>query len=348
MMKLERESAPVDLSRYWYIAAASSELDAKPIHRKVMGTDVVLFRRSDGSIASLLDRCAHRNVALSQGKVVGDTLVCRYHGWSYDGSGACVGIPSLDPGAGRPFICLTTFPVLEQDGYVWVCPGGEPEHPPFRFPHLGEAGWISFRMQTRFDAGAEACLENFLDCPHTAHVHSGWFRSAKASSLTARVERYSDRAIVRFQDEPVSPSVVSRLLFPRNEAMRHTDQFLIPSISRVDYRFGERRHFIITSVCTPVSGEETVVYTVVTYRFGRLGSLARLFFEPLCRRIMRQDIDILRAQTENLRRFGGPSYTFVKTDVLGPHIQWLRKNAVKAGPKPAADPQTAYEVRICF
>jgi len=203
-------------------------------------------------------------------------------------------------------------------------------------------------MQTRFEAGVEACLENFLDCPHTVFVHQGWFRTSKPKALTARVQRFSDHAIAEFINEPVSPSVVSRLLFPSKEPLQHTDQFIMPSISRVDYRFGDRRHFIISSQCTPISNGETIVYTVITYRFPPLGRLVRLVFAPLCQTIIRQDIKILRAQTENIRRFGGPSFTSIKTDVLGPHIQWLRRHAADQDTAPEETSPLTYEVPICF
>ena len=45
------------------------------------------------------DRCPHRLAPLSEGRIEPSdgTLFCNYHGWRYDGSGACRGIPQLDP-----------------------------------------------------------------------------------------------------------------------------------------------------------------------------------------------------------------------------------------------------------
>ena len=48
-------------------------------------------------------RCPHRAAALSQGVLTpGGLLQCAYHGWSFDGSGACQNIPQLPPGAPYP------------------------------------------------------------------------------------------------------------------------------------------------------------------------------------------------------------------------------------------------------
>jgi phenylpropionate dioxygenase-like ring-hydroxylating dioxygenase large terminal subunit len=219
---------------------------------------------------------------------------------------------------------LRAYLATESDGYVWVFIGDRrPARGPFRFPHLAEPGWTSFRMRTRFTASALACLENFLDCPHTVFVHRGWFRTADPASLVARVRRDTDRVEVEFIDEPRAPSLVSALFFPRGERLAHTDRFFLPAISRVDYRFGARRHFIITSQCTPVAEEETIVDTVITFRFGRIGPLVRLVFEPIARRILRQDVRILARQTGQLRRFGGPRFVTVETDLFAPHIRAL-------------------------
>src|SRR5205085_8696646 len=138
-------------------------------------------------------------------------------------------------------------------------------------------------------------------------------------------------------------SVVSRLLFPSGRKMVHSDRFLMPTTSRVDYSFGPDRHFVITSQCTPISEHETEVYTVMTFRFGRhlpvarvAGPLVRLFFEPISRKIIRQDARILQAQTEQLRHYGHPQFTFVESDLIGPHIWRLWRSALDGAADPGA------------
>jgi phenylpropionate dioxygenase-like ring-hydroxylating dioxygenase large terminal subunit len=320
---------------YWYIAARVGDVRQDPVARTVLGQPLVLFRDADGRAAALLDRCLHRNMALSAGRVVGGCVQCPYHGWRYDGRGRCAEIPSLGAGSRVGLSrALRAYPTAESDGYVWVYMGAEPPcSPPFRFPHLGEPGWTSFRMTTRFPASALACLENFLDCPHTVFVHRGWFRTRDLRQLHARTRRYTDRVEVDFLDEPRARSLVSALFFPTDEPVAHTDRFLMPAISRVDYRWSPERHFIITSQCTPVGRHDTTVYTVITFRFGRVAPLIRLVFEPLARWIIRQDVAILARQTRQLRRFGGPRFTSVETDLVGPHIRalWRRQPGAAQG-----------------
>ena len=318
------------LREHWYIAARSTDLRARPIARTIFGENLALFRDAAGRPAALLDRCAHRNMALSLGAVRDGCIECPYHGWRYNASGECRHIPSLGPDAKLPRVSVRSLPAREQDGYVWLWMGArEPRGEPFPFPHCADAGWTTFTMQTRFPAAVEPCLENFLDCPHTVFVHKGWFRSADTRALTALVRRSADEVAVEFRGEPISDSVVSRLLFPKGRELKHTDRFLMPNLSRVDYDFGPDRHFIITSQCTPISATETEVHTVISFTFGRLGPLVRLFFEPLSRRIIRQDVDILRKQSRQFEKFGEPKFAHVETDLLGLHIASLRRGEVR-------------------
>jgi phenylpropionate dioxygenase-like ring-hydroxylating dioxygenase large terminal subunit len=336
------------LKDYWYIAAESRELKQTPMAVTLRGERVVLFRADQGQVAALQDRCSHRNMALSRGKVSSGCITCSYHGWQFNGAGRCVHIPSLGHDARLPNHGVRAYPVRERDGFIWVYTGESlPDSDPFEFPHHGEPGWTSFRMRTRLHASVEACLENFLDCPHTVYVHQGWFRSHDTRELSAMVRSTVDSVEVEFQGEPISRSLVSQLFFPTGKQLRHTDRFQMPNISRVDYDFGPDRHFIITSQCTPVEDYETEVHTVISFRFGRIAPLVRLLLQPICRKIIRQDVEILAAQTEQIRRFGGPQFCHVETDLLGLKIKSMRRRAECSDTTIQTNDQER-EITICF
>jgi phenylpropionate dioxygenase-like ring-hydroxylating dioxygenase large terminal subunit len=340
----------VSLRDSWYIAAQSRELRDQPLARTLFDTPLVIFRDASGPAQALLDRCAHRNMALSEGKVNAGCVECPYHGWRYDGAGHCQHVPSLGDNAKPPRVSVRSFPVIEQQGFIWVWMGDDPttatSSRPYDFAHLGDPGWTTFVMNTRFEAGVEACLENFLDCPHTVYVHKGWFRSPDTRVLRAHVTRDATGACAQFEGEPISTSVVSKLLFPKGKEVVHTDRFILPNISRVDYAFTPERHFIITSQCTPISEHESQVYTIMTYAFGRIGWLVRLFFEPLSRIIIGQDVDVLKRMTRQLRRFGGAQFSHVETDLLGLHIQGMRRKMERGEPQDPDAPGRTIEIRF--
>jgi nitrite reductase/ring-hydroxylating ferredoxin subunit len=79
----------------------------------------------DGVPVVLPDRCPHRRVPLSAGRVVetpgGQRLECAYHGWQFDRSGACRHIPAL-AGTAVPAGMRAAAPagVVERHGLVWA------------------------------------------------------------------------------------------------------------------------------------------------------------------------------------------------------------------------------------
>jgi len=315
------------LESYWYIACQSKELGRKPFGVELLQQPIVLFRTANNTISALEDRCAHRNAPLSQGKICQARLECPYHGWQYSIDGKAAIIPAMLDSCPIPNnLFIKRYPCLEQDGYVWVCLSENPaQQKPLEFPYLNQPGWTSFRMKTRFRAAIETCLENFLDCPHATHVHRFWFRTAKAKTVKAIVTSLSDGAVAEYFEEPREDALVWWLLTRQKSQMKHTDRFIAPSTSRVDYIFDDRRHYIITSSCTPISDSETEVYTVISFKVQPIGWLIRIFFEPLSRLIIAQDVRILDLQQANINRFGKAAYKFIPADLLAPYIAKWRK-----------------------
>jgi phenylpropionate dioxygenase-like ring-hydroxylating dioxygenase large terminal subunit len=334
------------LTNYWYIACSSTNLRRKPRAVKILSHNLVLFRADDGSPAALDDRCAHRGMPLAGGRVHNGAVECPYHGWCYDHAGTAVRIPSV-PGDSSclPDARVPAYRCVEQDDYIWVCLGPDPvqEKPP-AFAHLGEPGWTTFRMYNRFEAPLESCLENFLDCPHATVVHKHWFRTPTQREVRCSVQALDDGAVAEYFDEPREKSLVWSLLTPSAGDMQHTDRFIAPSTSRVDYRFSEDKHYIVTSFCTAVDDKVTDVYTVITFRYKFWGPLVRLYFEPMSHRIIAQDVEVLRQQHVNLAKHEDRGFRIIEQDVLLPHIRRWRR-ALASGSQPSGRAE-AYDVKI--
>jgi len=342
-------SAPGATLNPWIIACRSCDLQAGRVLGVVVEEHAMaLFRDARGAAAALEDRCAHRNAPLSMGRVAGDCLECAYHGWRYDGKGRVAEVPALPvAAAGQSSHSVRCYELAEQDGFVWV--SKDPVRPrigPPAFPFFGQPGWTSFTLKTLFRAPVEACLENFLDVPHATFLHRYWFRAPTAREVKAVVRTLEDGAQAEFFEEPREASLVWWLLAPRGGAMRHTDRFIAPRTSRVDYEFPGGLHYVITSSCTPIDETSTQVYTVISFRHPALGALVRLLFEPLSRRIIRQDVDMLDAQYANVERFGGACFAHTRADLLGRHIADWRRALAAGTPPPAAGQEQHVVIRI--
>ncbi len=290
----------------------------------MLGEPLVVFRDADGSVGVLADRCPHRNLALSRGKVTGDGLRCAYHGWAWAADGRCTKIPAACGSGDFSAIRVKSYLAEVKQGFVWVWMGDEkPEGSPIEFPGMDEKGWRHFLMEREFEAAAFHCVENFLDVPHTAHVHRGLFRGEESKEIEIEITGGADWIAAEFLGEERMNSWIGKLLVPEGSEIRHTDRFQLPFVTRVNYRMSEKRQYIVMSQCTPVSENRTRVFTMLAFRFEPLGALVNLVFKPFAGRILDQDVDILREQTEDIARTGEAKFIFHETDAIARGIRDL-------------------------
>lgn len=161
------------LLREWLAVAWSREVVAgKPVGRRVLGRDVVLWRAAE-SVQCWRDLCIHRGAKLSLGVVRKDCLVCPYHAWEYDADGQCVLIPS-QPSVPPPLKARAeTYLARERYGMVWVCLG-EPAGEVPEFPLAEEAGFRTVLAGPyAFAAKGPRVIENLFDVAHLGYVHAG-------------------------------------------------------------------------------------------------------------------------------------------------------------------------------
>ena len=337
----------LDLRSFWYVAAESSALrPARVLARTVLGEPLALFRDANGRPAALEDRCCHRAAPLSRGVVEAGRVRCGYHGWLYAGTGEVVEVPSAGYG-GAPAGCVArAFPVIERDGYVYVRPGraGTEEFTPFPIPHLGELGWEHVRLVHRFRAGVTECAENFVNVPHTAWVHPVLFRSRRDERLRVVVTRRAGTVTADYHGERANLGVTASFLNFRRREIGHRDSFHMPNVTCVEYAFGPRRRFVITSQSVPVAADDTFVYTDLTYDYGVWTRLLHWPVRWLARRIIAQDRAVLGAQTEVLRR-GGADFTHTSADLVYTWISAIRRD-LERGRDPRRVPAETREVEL--
>ena len=327
----------VRIERAWYVLATSRELRGRPLARSLHGTPLVLFRGADGKAGALLDRCPHRNIPLSGGRVVGSTVQCPYHGWQFDAQGVCRHIPGHAGIAENKARNATVYRTIEKDGYVWVWGSrhSEPDNEPYAVPAV-DRRYTVVRYDVVADGSLHQTIENALDVPHTAYLHGGLFRSAASAKhdVKAVITRTKDRVQAEYVGEPRPPGLVARILSPQNGVVVHFDRFLLPSIAQVEYHMGGTgpddadAHFRVTSMCTPIDDFRTKLYAVVQFRVRLVpGFVITPLVAPIALRIFAQDAKILAAQTRAIHAFGEERFVSTEIDILGAQILRLMKRA---------------------
>ena len=330
----------------WYVLAMSHEVTARPIVRHLYGTPISVHRAPDGSVGALLDRCPHRNVPLSGGRVVDGALQCPYHGWRFETDGRCAAVPGLDGPADHPARRVQAWRVREQQGFVWVWGNAEtePVGEPFRFRYADDGSYLTVRRELRTRGSVHAVVENALDVPHTAFLHGGLFREDRKDRRPIRcvVERRHDRVACEFIGEARPTGMAARILSPSGGTVTHFDRFYLPSITEVEYRIGDENHILLNGACTPVDDWDTRLYAVVSARTRLPRWLVRMIVQPLALHIFGQDAVVLARQADALHAFGEASYASTEIDLLGPHILRLMTRAARGEP---GDPDAAPYVR---
>jgi phenylpropionate dioxygenase-like ring-hydroxylating dioxygenase large terminal subunit len=164
-----------EASELWFPIEHGSRLHEAPRRVWLAGVALALFRDRHGVPHALVDRCPHRGVALSLGRVLDDgCLECPFHGWRFAGDGACTLVP-LNPRAKREHLGVMALPTVECGGLIWVFTGEQapPDQPAPLVPDsLLRADVRRHVQEVVFEAHWTRVMENMLDVPHLPWVHA--------------------------------------------------------------------------------------------------------------------------------------------------------------------------------
>ena len=162
-------------ARGWFVVSTSAELQAGEVRPlRYWGRELVLFRGASGEAVLLDAHCPHLGAHLGHGgRVVGDSLRCPFHGWRFDGAGACVEVPYA---ARIPARASTgRWPLRERNGVIlaWHDPeGGEPDYEIPLLEECGQPGWTGWHMnRLEIATHPREIVENVADREHFIKVH---------------------------------------------------------------------------------------------------------------------------------------------------------------------------------
>lgn len=319
---------PSGLLEGWHPIAYRSELGSKPLAVRLMDKPLVLFRSGSG-ITLLEDRCPHRNVPLSEGRVIDGAIECPYHGWRFNGRGHCTRVPGSEDVAQAG---AKAFSVREEGTLIWAClsdkPGLLPQLPPeISDPHYDSFWW---QLPTSHASIGDA-IENLLDPIHSYFLHPGLVRRSRdPQGVEIDFTRDINSATARYSEPREGMTLLQRL----TEGTRTTSWGRYCAPTQVQIGFDDQMgvHALISVVFTPVSKAETRPFACFSTRNGRAPAwLKRLLIIAFHRPVLSQDLAMLKLQAGQTAKFGGPDYHNGPVDMFGPLI-WAGLNGVAFEP----------------
>jgi phenylpropionate dioxygenase-like ring-hydroxylating dioxygenase large terminal subunit len=187
----------------WYVAAHAHEISDALFARTFLNQAVILWRATDGKVAALEDRCPHRLVPLSTGKVVNSLVECGYHGLRFDAEGACAFVPGQDtvPKNAR----VKSFPVAERHGLIWIWMGAADLADEALIPDLhwmGSPGWRATTGYLHFNCDYRLVNDNLLDLSHETYIHKHTIGNDAVADSPVVTNVIGDRVVRSHREMP--------------------------------------------------------------------------------------------------------------------------------------------------
>jgi len=181
------------LRRYWMPIAVSVDVTDKPVKRRLLGEDLVVFRAGNGQVGIVQERCSHRRTSLTVGISEEDGIRCGYHGWKFALDGRILEQPAEPRLNTRASI--TAYPAQELGGLVFAYLGPQPA------PLL--PAYDLFVMDNCMRDIGHATLgfnwlqamENAVDPYHGEWLHGHYMNAVRAREGHAPVKHYAKKHI---------------------------------------------------------------------------------------------------------------------------------------------------------
>ncbi len=178
------------MRRHWIPVCLSEEVpenDGTPVHARVFGEDLVVFRDTDGRLGVLDEHCPHRRASLALGRNEEGGLRCLYHGWKVDVEGNVLEMASEPQASG---LCAkvkhTAYPCEEAGGFVWAYMGPKEAMPAFERPAFSPTpdARVSI-VKVHVTCNWAQILEGAIDSAHSSSLHSTDMPPARVDSAKA-------------------------------------------------------------------------------------------------------------------------------------------------------------------
>ena len=293
----------------WTILAPGRDLAAGELMPlTVAGERIVLFRDADGKACALIDRCPHRGVALSLGRLCDGVVECPFHGWRFDGAGCNVHVP-WNPDAKRELLGATALPVREVAGLLWLHTGFDPTDEPQPSESLLQPGVVLCAQSSLWNTHWTRAMENMLDSPHLPFVHKATIGRFVSKDVGGRMD-------VAWSETPYGARI-DNVIEGRESSGRL--EYRAPNAMELFIDFGGRV-FRMMSICLPVDDSHTLLTIITIRNFARWRGFD-FYFRRSNRKIADEDkailesshpIEVPRAAQEKSVRTDAPTLAFRK------------------------------------
>lgn len=325
------------LKRCWFPILRARDLGTRPVAIQLLGVPLVLFRAAGGELALLEDRCPHRLVPLSLGRVEDGMIRCAYHGWAFDAKGACTDVPSLPRHRAIPKACVREYSVQIVRDTIWATLSKEPYE-------AEPQGWLDGDQHGSLNTVDIACdyiriLENLVDNAHAAFVHRNFLRGDPSQHVRAVMRETENGLCVETHGERARRSLLfqlwRRVAMSHDLEVVHIEEYVEPNAVRVQYQDRAGRLRIAAQfICVPQSDHHTRLMYRCTVRAPLLSNAFLPLLAFNVRRLMREDRVLLEAESAAAQIDGDTRKPMPTTsDLPGVWVKQAARAYATDGPK---------------
>jgi len=267
------------IPKQWYVVMDSTQVRDKPVGVVRMGEKLVFWRDSSGKVNCLRDKCAHRGVQLSKGKVIGDHIQCPFHGLEYDSSGRVTVIPADGKNTPVPDrFQVLSYPTYEEHSFIWIWWGENPPEnlqPPRFFTDIDDSLSYS-RTYDHWNAHYSRVIENQLDAAHLPFVHYNTIGRGHHTIVDGPFLQWLDGdmfyVFVHNRVDDGTPPLKPEQMPTPDPVKDFKLEFIFPNLWQ-NY-IGEKVRIMVAFV--PVDQENTILYLRFYQKFMRVPVLREL------------------------------------------------------------------------
>ncbi|HLI87255.1 MAG TPA: aromatic ring-hydroxylating dioxygenase subunit alpha [Ktedonobacteraceae bacterium] len=310
----------------WHVVAYAPDLkEGQPMAARLLEEDLVLWRVGD-RIHAWRDLCIHRGTRLSLSRIEQGTLICPYHGWTYNEEGRCIRFPAHPNQTPPAKACAKVYQAQERYGWIWVSLGNPTRDVP-PFPQWDDAAFHKVHCGPyTYKASGPRAVENFLDVTHFPFVHQGLLGDPQYPEINdyeveISAEGVTAKDITVWQPDPDGSGKGARVTY--------TYKVLRP-LTACFVKSSEGPRFAMYFTVTPVSETDSIAWTYVAmdYDTNRSDDQIRAFEDM----ITWQDVPIVESQRPELLPLDLQAELHLRSDRTSvAYRRWLRELGLTFG-----------------